>query len=52
MNFYLSESFLTDTPSGDEQCDREYCIFEDMYEGTYYIKVEDSDKYVGYNFNV
>lgn len=51
---YIGDLFITDKPEGEEQGDGEYCDQycqgEDWYTGTYYYPIEDSDKYVAYNY--
>lgn len=48
--------FIADVPTGEEQCDGEYCeqvtLGEDWYRGTYYHAIEGSDKYVGYSYEI
>lgn len=48
--------FIADAPTGEEQCDGEYCdqgtLGEDWYRGTYYHAIEGSDKYVGYSYEI
>lgn len=50
------EPFITDNPTGEQQCDDEYCNQitrgEDWYRGTYYHQIEGSDKYVGYTYEI
>lgn len=48
--------FITKKPEGHLQNGDEYCnqvvLGEDWYRGEYYHQIEDSDKYVGYSFEI
>lgn len=48
--------FITDKPEGHLQNDDEYCdqaeLGEDWYRGNYYYQIENSDKYIGYSFEI
>lgn len=50
------EPFITDKPRGRLQNEDEYCyqiiLGEDWFEGEHYYPVENSGKYVGYNFDI
>lgn len=50
------EPFITDKPRGRPQNGDEYCkqiqMGDDWFKGEYYRPVEDSDKYVGYSFDI
>ena len=52
----FGEPFITDKPKGVLQNGDEYCdqmiMGEDWFQGEYYYPVEDSNKYVGYSFNI
>ena len=53
----FEEPFITDTPRGIKSSnDGEFCnqitLGEDWYKGQYYFPIEDSDKYVGWNFEI
>lgn len=51
---YVGDLFIADEPSGEYQDDGEYCdqscLGEDWYTGTYYYRIEESDKYVAYTY--
>lgn len=51
---YIGDLYIVDKPTGEEQCDGEYCNQicqgEDWFTGTYYYPIEDSDKYVAYTY--
>lgn len=53
---YISDLFITDAPSGDNQGEGEYCdqwevgYCGDSFEGTYYHPIEGSDNYMAYRY--
>ncbi|MDE5830583.1 MAG: hypothetical protein K2H53_02670, partial [Clostridia bacterium] len=53
----LGEPFIIDTPKGIKNSDDgEFCnqvtLGEDWFMGQYYFPIEDSDKYVGWSFEI
>ena len=50
------EPFISEKPTGDLQCEDEFCdqyqVYEDCFKGNYYHKIEGSNKYVGYTFYI
>lgn len=54
---YVDDLFITETPTGDEQGEGEYCDqhsvgwCEDSFAGKYYHPIEGSDKYLGYSYS-
>lgn len=53
---YIDDLFVTDTPTGKEQYDGEYCDQHstgwsgDSFAGKYYHPIEGSDLYLGYSY--
>ena len=48
--------FITQKPEGELLNNDEYCnqivLGEDWYRGEYYYQIENSDKYIGYSFEI
>lgn len=51
---YIGHLFIAEKPEGESQGDGEYCnqyqLGEDWYKGIYYYPIEESDKYVAYDY--